>query len=144
LTSAGNKPTPVSTPEPGNVSMSARPVTADVQPADEVLPLAAGPVVITLTAREHGWVRVTVDGQTAFEGVMKPGETQPYRAGDQVIVEAGNAAAFTIDFLGRSGPLGRRGQIVARAFTAGGSTDVPLADSSPGVTRPAAVVTARP
>lgn len=143
LTNTGNKPAP--TTEPGNVPMSARPVTAAVEPTtDQLVPLAAGPVVITLTAREHGWVRVTLDGQTAFEGVMKPAETRTYRAADEVIVEAGNAAAFSIDFLGRSSQLGERGQIVARAFTASGSTEVPLAESGAATGASVPVLTARP
>ena len=88
---------------------------------------SAAPVSITLTASEHVWLRVIRDGQTAFEGLMTPDETRDWIAADRVIVETGNAAALKVDARARSGVLGERGQIVARAWSRSGSEDVPLA-----------------
>ena len=79
---------------------------------------------------EHVWVRVTVDGQMAFAGLIQPGAAQSWQATDQIIVETGNAAAVTVTYGGRSSALGNRGQIVARAWGRGGSEDVPLAAST--------------
>ena len=45
----------------------------------------AAPVSLTLTASEHVWLRVVRDGQTAFEGLMKPDETCDWGAVDQLI-----------------------------------------------------------
>jgi len=85
------------------------------------------PVSITLTASEHVWLRVLRDGQTAFEGLMSPGEAHGWTAAEQVIVETGNAAALSVSTAARSDVLGERGEIIARAWSRSGSEDVPLA-----------------
>jgi hypothetical protein len=88
---------------------------------------SAAPVSITLTASEHVWLRIIRDGQTAFEGLMAPDETHAWTADEQVIVETGNAAALNVAAKTRSGVLGERGQIIARAWNRSGSEEVPLA-----------------
>ena len=120
LTSARPLPTPGS-----NVPLSGDTRVVDIPS----LPAQASfaPVSITLTASEHVWLRVIRDGQLAFEGLMTPDETHDWIAADQVIVETGNAAALSVGAQTRSGVLGKRGQIVARAWNRSGSEDVPLA-----------------
>ncbi len=89
--------------------------------------LNAGPMSLTLTASEHVWVRVTADGQTAFEGMLASNATQSWTAQDQIIVETGNAAALTVTRNGQTSVLGNRGQVVARAWGRGTVEDVPIA-----------------
>jgi hypothetical protein len=85
------------------------------------------PCVGTLKAGEHVWARVSLDGQTAFEGMLDPNTVKDWQAADQIIVETGNGAALTVLHQGQEGVLGRRGQIVARAWGRSGAVDVPLA-----------------
>jgi hypothetical protein len=92
-----------------------------------VAPFSDGPVSITLKATEHVWARVTIDGQTAFEGMLDPGSVKDWQAADQIIVETGNAAGLTVVHQGQTNVLGKRGQIVARAWGHNGAVDVPLA-----------------
>ena len=133
--SGGAKPSP-SPAAQINVPLSAS--LAVARPTS--LPQSAGPISITLAAREHVWVRVTLDGQTAFEGLMLPQTTQSWQAKDQLIVESGNAAALTATYLGRSSLLGNRGQVVARAWGHAGSEDVPLAAMATQTGSPASTV----
>ena len=78
--------------------------------------LATG-VSLTLKADEHVWVRVTEDGMTAFEGMLKPDEEQTWKADQQVIVETGNGAALNAEVNGQSiGLVGPRGRVVIRAW----------------------------
>lgn len=95
------------------------------------------PVSITVQTGEHVWARITVDGQTAFEGTLQPGVVQEWQAKDSVIVETGNAAAVNVLYRGEFAPLGERGQIVARAWSHTGVSDVPLAvpEVTPQTTR---------
>jgi cytoskeletal protein RodZ len=86
-----------------------------------------GPVSITLKAGEHVWARITIDGQTAFEGMLDPDTAKDWQAADQIIVETGNGAALTVRHQGQESVLGDRGQIVARAWGHSGAVDVPLA-----------------
>jgi hypothetical protein len=100
------------------------------QPITDRMQLAStgdGPVSITLKAGEHVWVRITIDGQTAFEGMLDQNTTKDWQAADQIIVETGNGAALTVLHQGQESVLGERGQIVARAWGRNGAVDVPLA-----------------
>jgi cytoskeleton protein RodZ len=128
---SGTQPLP--TPD-SNVPLSGESRVASVLsvPAQ----VSAGPVSLTLTASEHVWLRVSRDGQTAFEGLMKPDETRDWIAVDQVIVETGNAAALQVDARTRSGVLGERGQIVARVWSRSGSEDVPPGAALNGLSVP--------
>jgi hypothetical protein len=98
-------------------------------PGDELatVPISDGPVSITLRAGEHVWARISLDGQTAFEGMLDPHTVKDWQAADQIIVETGNGAALTVLHRGQEGVLGQRGQIVARAWGRSGAVDVPLA-----------------
>ena len=89
--------------------------------------LSAGPVSITLKTGEHVWARISIDGQTAFEGMLDPNTVKDWQAANQIIVETGNAAALTVVQQGQESVLGNRGQIVARAWGHSGAVDVPLA-----------------
>ncbi len=88
------------------------------------------PVSITVMALEHVWARITIDGQTAFEGMLEPGSSRMWQAAEEIIVETGNAAGLRVARPGGESVLGERGQIVARAWRRSGVTDVPLAVNS--------------
>jgi hypothetical protein len=93
----------------------------------EAAPLSDGPVSITLKTGEHVWARISIDGQTAFEGMLDPNTVKDWQAADQIIVETGNGAALIVLHQGQESVLGERGQIVARAWGHNGMVDVPLA-----------------
>ncbi len=122
LTSTGQSPDPADTPNvPDAIGRAA---------ATEHFAVAStggGPVSITLAAAEHVWARITLDGQTAFEGMLAPHSRQEWQAADEIIVETGNAAALKATYQGQEKVLGERGQIVARAWGSAGVSDVPLA-----------------
>jgi cytoskeletal protein RodZ len=113
-------------------------------PATDRIELAStgdGPVSITLKSGEHVWARITIDGQTAFEGMLDPDTTKDWQAADQIIVETGNGAALTVRHEGQESVLGERGQIVARAWGRNGAVDVPLAVPEVTPTATAALTT---
>jgi hypothetical protein len=89
--------------------------------------LSDEPVSITLKAGEHVWARISLDGQTAFEGMLDPNTVKDWLAVEQIIIETGNGAALTVIHQGQESVLGERGQIVARAWGRNGAVDVPLA-----------------
>jgi len=122
LSSAGQSPAPS---EPNNVpnAIGTLPTTDQT----ELAPLGDGPVSITLKTGEHVWARISIDGQTAFEGMLDPDTVKDWQAADQIIVETGNGAALTVLHQGQESVLGERGQIVARAWGRSGAVDVPLA-----------------
>jgi cytoskeleton protein RodZ len=127
--------------KPGNVpnSIGTLPTTDHMVAA----PISDGPVSITLKTDEHVWARITIDGQTAFEGMLDPNTVKDWQAADQIIVETGNAAALTVVQQGQESVLGQRGQIVARAWGHNGAVDVPLAvpEVTPSATTTALTIT---
>lgn len=78
-------------------------------------------VVISVFAVERTFVRVSVDGEVAFEGRIVPREAQIYEAENQVEVLTGNAAALRISYNGRDlGLMGNIGEVVSRVYTIAG------------------------
>jgi cytoskeletal protein RodZ len=125
LTATTNAPAPDAPPEESNNV----PNTIGLPTTDraELAATGDGPVSITLKSGEHVWARITLDGETAFEGLLDPDSARDWQAAEQIIVETGNAAALTVVHQGQESVLGERGQIVARAWGRSGAVDVPLA-----------------
>jgi hypothetical protein len=107
------------------------------------VPVSDGPISITVIPGEHVWTRITLDGQTAFEGMLDPSMARDWIAQEEIIVETGNAAGLTVRQGGQANVLGARGEIVARAWGRSGPVDVPLAVPSvaPQATASQATVT---
>jgi len=122
LSSAGQSPAP---DQPKNVPDA---IGGTLLP-DRVAaaPVSADPISITVIPGEHVWARITLDGQTAFEGMLDPSMARDWIAQEEIIVETGNAAGITVRQGGQDSVLGGRGEIVARAWGRSGPVDVPLA-----------------
>ena len=87
---------------------------------------ASGGVTLTLEPLEHTWVRVTVDGFTAFEGMLSPGVPISRTAEEMVAVETGNGAGLIAVVNGQiQGALGGRGEVVARCWGPQGEMEIP-------------------
>ena len=70
--------------------------------------------------------RVTVDGLTAFEGVMAPGQPQSWSGDEQVIVDTGNGAGLLVAINDQpQGVVGGRGQVSSRAWGPSGEINAP-------------------
>lgn len=76
-------------------------------------------VQVNLVAVERTFMRVIVDGQTAFEGRVVPGTAYPFEAEDQIEVLVGSGAAIRIVYNGRDmGLLGSFGQVISNIYLA--------------------------
>lgn len=54
------------------------------------------PVQVKLTLTAQSWLRVTVDGQEAYEGVLAQGDERVWEANEAVVVRAGNAGGVMV------------------------------------------------
>jgi cytoskeletal protein RodZ len=61
-----------------------------------------GYVMLKLQATEHVWVRVTVDGMTAFEGMMGLGQSEAWSGKEELVVETGNGAGLQVTVNGQA------------------------------------------
>jgi len=119
-TPTAGAPRPVAFPSPmatATPAIPAPPTSVPTPAATPTFPVSTNGVTLTLEAREHVWVRVTVDGFTAFEGMLSPGAPQTWVGQEMVIVETGNGAGVVAVVNGQSqGPLCGRGEVCARGW----------------------------
>lgn len=121
---SGSRPTPTVGlprppvfPSPMVTAAPASPTPVPTPAATPTFPVSTSGVTLTLEAREHVWVRVTVDGFTAFEGMLSPEAPQTWVGQEMVIVETGNGAGVVAIVNGQSqGPLCGRGEVCARGW----------------------------
>ena len=116
-TPTSGAPRPAAFPAPMATATPAPPTPVPTPAATPTFPVSTSGVTLTLEAREHVWVRVTVDGFTAFEGMLSPGAPQTWVGQELVIVETGNGAGVVAVVNGQSqGPLCGRGEVCARGW----------------------------
>lgn len=73
---------------------------------------ADGSLQLDLEAIEMTWVLVRVDGGSAQEVLLKPGDRVQYKAADQFALTLGNAGGVRIALNGKEqGPFGPRGKV---------------------------------
>ncbi|MEZ5318442.1 MAG: helix-turn-helix domain-containing protein [Vicinamibacterales bacterium] len=92
---------PVTPPPPAD------PLPAEVPPPAE----ARERLTVAFEVTADCWVNVTADGLVVFERVLSPGEPQSFSADHELVLDVGNAGAFTWTINGRKAKaLGRDGQ----------------------------------
>ena len=78
-------------------------------------------VQVYVLVQQRTWMRVTVDGEVAFEGRVLPGSAYPFAGDERVELITGNGAGLQVFFNQQDlGLLGLFGEIVQRVFTVQG------------------------
>lgn len=87
-------------------------------------------VQIQLIILQRSWVRVTVDGITAFEGRLLPGSVKVFGGEQSIEILTGNAGGVEVIFNQRDlGVMGLFGEVIDRVYTAEG-----IASPTPTIT----------
>ncbi len=87
---------------------------------------AAQPVAVKLSLETQSWLRVTVDGATAFEGMMLAGSQRSWQGQDKITIRAGNAGGVLVTFNnGPTEPMGAPGAVEEKTFAVNGSKTDP-------------------
>lgn len=116
------------TPEPGLEGLASPEVLASPSDAN---------VVVSVFALERVFVKILVDGTTAFEGRMPPRETKVFEAAEQVVILTGDGSALRITYNGTDlGLMGGPGEVVSRVYSISGvatptATIPPTATNTP-------------
>lgn len=100
------------------------PVAADpgatpvhLTPVAETTP--STPVEVDVVANEQTWVRLSIDREKIFEGVMEAGEKRKLSGQESAVVFSGNAGGLDFTHNGKSiGSVGTKGQVRTVVFTA--------------------------
>jgi cytoskeleton protein RodZ len=93
-------------------------------------------VRIHIVILQNAYLRVDVDGKTAFAGRVQPNETYDYVGQRTVTISTGNGAGIRVIFNGvDEGPMGRFGEVVSHTYTPTGVlTPVPTVTLTPTIT----------
>ena len=103
------------------ITPTAAPASPAATPQPAVQPIPGGGVQLILDAREHAWVRVTVDGAVVYEGIPQVGPNSSWHGQNTVGIETGNAGAFDIIINNvRLGPPGERNAVAKVTWDANG------------------------
>lgn len=103
-----------SAPPSADDSQPPEPVVEDPAPA-----IPPGVVQISLSLTGDSWMRVTVDGQVDFEGILSQGEERTWQADDEVSLTLGNAGAVLLSVNGQAAePAGGLGAVTRLTFSA--------------------------
>jgi hypothetical protein len=77
---------------------------------------------VRATVRVSGspsWLKITTDGEVAYEGIAEPGFSRPFEGHDSLSIRTGNAGAVEVQVDGRDlGTLGADGEVLSREFAA--------------------------
>jgi hypothetical protein len=106
----------------------------DLTSTPEGAPASTANVSVNVFALERVFVRISVDGEIAFEGRMLPRESKLFEANDQVVILTGDGSALRITYNGADlGLLGGPGQVVNQVYLITGVV-TPTATIPPTVT----------
>jgi cytoskeleton protein RodZ len=116
----GHPPVP-EPPRPAPAPAPSRPAPVELPPdAERERPIAlpAGGVTVELRANGESWIRVTADGETAFQGIVGPGTVRRFHGDRRVTVRVGNAPAVEVIVNGRPYTPPPRRQVWEQTFAA--------------------------
>lgn len=122
-------PTEASTPaksQPANASTSAIAEAPQAQQA----PLSDKSVRVKVTLTDQSWLRVEVDGQTDFEGILAEGTQRTWTGDQQVVLRAGNAGGVMVEYNeGEETQMGAPGAVEEVVFSSSGSLNTNTASA---------------
>ncbi|MEM9772614.1 MAG: RodZ domain-containing protein [Cyanobacteria bacterium P01_D01_bin.73] len=88
-------------------------------PDSETLFIGTKAVNVNVQLTSRAWIRVVVDGQVDFEGVLPEGTERSWAADETLLVRSGNAGAVLLSFNGQNPePLGEDGAVQEAQFDA--------------------------
>lgn len=107
-------------PPPTSIATPIPPPTT-TPPPTPTSPLTQTPapqgITLQVEVTQRSWLRIVVDGQTAFEGVLDRGATRTWRGREEIVMRCGNAGGVTVTVNGQpQGVLGDPGEVVVRGW----------------------------
>ena len=88
------------------------------------------PVNVGIVMKGESWVRITVDGQTEFEGVINEGKKLAWSGDRQISIRAGNASSVALSYNNQPIKLlGKEGEVTEKLF--GNNQDLKVQANNP-------------
>ena len=91
------------------------------QPGPEAAPQPSQPeepIVVKVQLVQQSWMRVTIDGDQEFEGILQEGTERSWQAEESLTIRAGNAGGVVLAYNQEpSRPMGQPGAVAEETFT---------------------------
>lgn len=89
----------------------------ELQPSLDSSP-SDSPLTVAINLSDRSWLRIEVDGNVEFEGILPQGTRQAWSASEEITIRAGNAGAVMVsNNQGTFTPMGAVGQVQEQTFT---------------------------
>ena len=119
---------------------TAEPTQVEPDPA-----LENAPIQISIVARQHVWVRITVDGEVVFQDRVMPGSAYSFYGDERIDLLAADGSALQVYFNQQDlGVLGSFGEVVERVFSIQGVQTATPAVPPTRTPEPTATITPTP
>ena len=70
-------------------------------------------ITVAISAHEDSFLKIKVDGQALYQGMLRKGKAESWRAKEKIELSVGNAGGIVLEANGKMfSPLGRRGQSI--------------------------------
>lgn len=126
-TTTPTPPTPTSVPPTPTATRIRRPTATPT-----LRSVRAQGLTLKLTATGRSWIRVALDGQTAFEGILASGDEQTWKARRQIELRTGNAGGLIGSINDQDlGTLGDPGDVLDYLWQLSNTGQVILATPTP-------------
>jgi len=107
--------------------------------------LENAPIQISIVARQHVWVRITVDGEVVFQDRIMPGSAYSFYGDERIDLLAADGSALQVYFNQQDlGILGSFGEVVERVFSIQGVQTATPAVPPTRTPEPTATITPTP
>ncbi|MEM6839485.1 MAG: RodZ domain-containing protein [Cyanobacteria bacterium P01_C01_bin.120] len=106
-------PTPASEPAAETEVLDTETTEADGAIEEtETATLLEDSVTFAVNLEQDAWMRITVDGEVAYEGILPAGSEETWTAEEEIAINAGNSGGVLFSFNGSDEqPLGQPGQV---------------------------------
>lgn len=133
---AAAAPTEAAALVPTSAVVIAPPPAAPPSPTNPPLILPGAGMSLRILVVHSAWMRVTIDGEVAFSGRVRPGNLLEYVGQELIEVSTGNGAGLRAYYNGEDqGTLGDLGEVVTRLWTPDGViTPTPTQTRTPTAT----------
>ncbi|NJO41972.1 MAG: helix-turn-helix domain-containing protein [Cyanobacteria bacterium CRU_2_1] len=111
---------PERSPDPGQVQAGTiGGVDLNANRSPQARPDPDKPVRVALKLTAQSWLRIVIDGETEFEGVLPEGTERSWSAQSELIVRAGNAGGVLLAYnSGKAERMGAPGAVEEKTFSA--------------------------
>ncbi|MGH9803683.1 MAG: RodZ domain-containing protein [Candidatus Acidiferrales bacterium] len=100
-------------------SRATAPATVPAQTGGRLAAPVTGELRLQVDVMEDAWLTIRVDGEPAFSGTMRPGESRTFSGTAKIELSTGNASAVVLTLNGETlAPLGNPGEVKRVTLTA--------------------------